>query len=65
MGFVPKTVIDIGVAYGTPDLYDAYPQAKYILVDPTRESLPHMQSISKRMNASILNIALGDKKGRY
>jgi FkbM family methyltransferase len=41
-GLTPQTVIDIGVAYGTPWLYAAFPAAKYHLVDPTRESLPHM-----------------------
>ncbi len=59
-GFHPKTVIDIGVAEGTPDLYCAFPHAQYILVDPTRESLPHMKAIATRLNAKILNIALGE-----
>ena len=34
-GFQPKTVFDIGVAGGTPDLYAAFPNAFYYLVDPT------------------------------
>lgn len=59
-GFHPKTVIDIGVAEGTPDLYCAFPHAQYILVDPTRESLPHMKAIATRLKAQILNIALGE-----
>ena len=60
-GFQPQTIFDIGVADGTPDLYAAFPQAQYYLVDPTLESLPHMQRIARRLNAKILNIALGEE----
>jgi FkbM family methyltransferase len=56
---MPRTVIDIGVAYGTPWLYKAFPDARYHLVDPTRESLPYMQSWAKKLDAEIHNIALG------
>lgn len=59
--FSPKTVIDVGVAHGTPYLYDGFPEAKFILFDPTRESLPYMQSWSKRINAEIYNVALGSE----
>lgn len=60
-GFVPRTVFDIGVARGTPDLYLAFPHAQYYLVDPTRESLPYMQDIASRLDARILNIAMGER----
>jgi 16S rRNA G527 N7-methylase RsmG len=33
----PKTVIDVGVGRGTPWLYQAYPTAKFILVEPLRD----------------------------
>jgi len=59
----PNTVFDIGVAKGTPWLYDAFAQAKFYLVDPTKESLPHMQTLSRRLNAEIFNVALGEKPG--
>lgn len=61
----PKTVIDIGVADGTPWLYEAFPNAKYHLVDPTRESLPHMQRWAGRLDAEIHNIGLGDTPGKF
>ncbi|MGE0153257.1 MAG: FkbM family methyltransferase [Reyranellaceae bacterium] len=61
-GFAPRTVFDIGVADGTPDLYAAFPDAQYYLVDPTLESLPHMQRIARRLDARILNIALGERE---
>jgi len=56
---VPRTVIDIGVAYGTPWLYEAFPAARYHLVDPSRESLPHMHTWAAKLDAEIHNIALG------
>jgi FkbM family methyltransferase len=61
-GFQPRTVFDIGVADGTPDLYAAFPDAEYYLFDPTAESLPHMQRIAQKLNARILNLALGDQE---
>src|SRR5262245_58291240 len=62
-GFRPRTVFDIGVAHGTPELYAVFPDAHYYLVDPTRESLPHMEEIARQLDARILNIALGDADG--
>lgn len=62
-GLTPRTVIDIGVAYGTPWLYAAYPKAKFHLVDPTREALPHMRHWATRLDAEVHNLALGDAPG--
>jgi FkbM family methyltransferase len=56
---VPKTVFDVGVAYGTDWLYSAFPHAKFHLIDPTRESLPHMKAWAKKLNAEVHNVALG------
>jgi FkbM family methyltransferase len=61
-GFEPRTVFDIGVADGTPDLYAAFPEAQYYLIDPTMESLPHMQRIARRLDAKVMNFALGEKE---
>lgn len=62
-GFRPNTVYDIGVAAGTPALYGAFPGAHFVLVDPTRESLPHMQAIARRLGAEFHNVALGEADG--
>jgi len=62
-GLRPRTIFDIGVAAGTPWLYDAYPEAKYFLVDPTPQSLPLMRALSQRLNADVLNFALGNSDG--
>lgn len=63
-GFRPRTIFDIGVAYGTPRLYERFPDAFYYLVDPTRESLPYMREICASLNAECLNVALGRESGQ-
>ena len=59
-GFTPAVVFDVGVAYGTPDLYNQFRSAKYFLIDPLPQSLPFMQSWAKRLDATIHNVALGE-----
>lgn len=63
LGINPATIFDIGVAYGTPELYAEFSRAKYFLVDPTPESLPYMQGWAGTLNASVHNFALGDING--
>ncbi len=63
LGFHPRTVFDVGIAAGTPGLYAAFPDAHYILVDPTRASLPHMRRIAHELDAEVCNFALGDRDG--
>ena len=41
-GWRPRTVIDVGVAYGTGELYAAFPDAKYLLVEPLTEWWGHI-----------------------
>jgi FkbM family methyltransferase len=62
-GFAPRTVFDIGVATGTPELYEAFPEAHFVLVDPSRDSFPHMQRLADGLDAEIHAVALGDRDG--
>src|SRR5262249_48379208 len=62
-GLAPTTVFDIGVAYGTYELYRAFPRAHYHLVDPTPESLLHMRQLARRLDCDIHPVALGDREG--
>jgi len=64
LGFAPKTVFDIGVGTGTPDLYKAFPDAHYVLIDPALPSLRHMRSIAARLDAKVITVALGDREGK-
>lgn len=62
-GFEPNTIFDIGVGFGTPELYHAFPQAFYYLFDPTPESLDTMRKLARRLRCEVLNLALGDHDG--
>jgi FkbM family methyltransferase len=63
LGVEPATIFDIGVAYGTPELYAEFADRKYFLVDPLPHSLPYMRMWAKKLDASIYNIALGEMMG--
>jgi FkbM family methyltransferase len=60
LGLHPATVFDVGVAYGTPNIYREFKDAKYYLIDPVPEALPYMQRWATKLQASIHNIALGE-----
>jgi len=60
----PVTVIDVGVADGTPWLYETFPNAKFLLIDPTPQSLTFMKEWAQRLDAEIFNVALGDRRTR-
>jgi len=62
-GFHPRTVFDIGVAYGTYGLYRAFPDAYYHLIDPTPESLRYMNLLSRQLRCEIHQTALGHRNG--
>jgi FkbM family methyltransferase len=62
-GLAPATVFDIGVAFGTYDLYRAFPDAFYHLIDPTRESLHYMKRLARELRCDIHCVALGDRDG--
>jgi hypothetical protein len=35
--FSPRTVVDVGAGRGTPQLYEAFPEAYHFLVEPLTE----------------------------
>ena len=43
-GFAPDLVVDIGVDTGTPQLYRAFPKAKFVLIDARAEAEAQMQA---------------------
>ena len=42
MDLKPNTVIDVDVAYGTQALYELFPNARHILIEPIEEFVPHL-----------------------
>lgn len=55
LGFNPKTVIDVGVASGTPELYKAFPDAYYILIEPVIEFKKDINSILEKHSGIWIN----------
>lgn len=62
-GFVPDLVIDIGVGYGTPWLYKAFPNNKLILFEALPAFEPALKEICGRLNAQYHLCALTDTDG--
>lgn len=46
LGLSPRSVIDVGAAYGTPELYDVFPDARHLLVEPLEEYRPFLERIT-------------------
>jgi len=64
LGFEPATVIDVGVAYGTPELYDAFPGARFLLVDPLEEYAEAIGHATARLeDAEWVRAAAGPEPG--
>ena len=49
LGFEPATVIDVGVANGTHELYEAFPNSHHVLIEPLREHAPELSRIVGRL----------------
>jgi FkbM family methyltransferase len=58
-GFRPRTIVDVGAAYGTPQLYEAFPASFHILIEPLREYEPHLQDILEKYEGEYLLTAVG------
>lgn len=57
LGFNPKTVIDVGAAIGTPELYQNFPTAKHILIEPLEEHRPYLEKVTSDLPGSEFLIA--------
>jgi FkbM family methyltransferase len=56
-GLQPKTVIDVGAANGTIPLYQCFPEARFILIEPLREFEPALEELSKKLKTAEYLIA--------
>jgi FkbM family methyltransferase len=59
----PKTVIDVGVANGTPGLYEAYPRAKFVLVEPLIDYKSAIDEIARKYDCVVCYKAAGCTEG--
>ncbi|MBR0826182.1 FkbM family methyltransferase [Bradyrhizobium manausense] len=63
LGFEVKTVVDVGIAFGTSPIYDAFPRAKYFLVEPVAECRPLLEQLKQRLDADYFLVAAGAENG--
>jgi FkbM family methyltransferase len=62
-GFAPATVIDVGAAAGTPDLYHAFPAAHHVLIEPMSEYEPDLRRLADELGGEYLLTAVGSSGG--
>lgn len=63
LGMRPATVIDIGVADGTPELYETFPDAAYLLVDPLEQWAPVVRGLADRLGGVYEQVAAAATAG--
>lgn len=59
----PATVIDVGVGYGTYPLYEAFPKAKFVLVEPLRDYEDAISNIARKYDCAVFYKAVSDAPG--
>jgi len=63
IGFNPATVIDVGVADGTYELYQNFPKSKFLLVEPIKEFEDSLKTICKQYDATYVIAAATSQNG--
>jgi FkbM family methyltransferase len=64
LGYNPRTVIDVGVASGTEELYRVFPDSYFLLIEPLKECESRMISILKNYKGSYILAAAGSRSGQ-
>jgi FkbM family methyltransferase len=62
-GFAPATVIDVGAGQGTPRLYEAFPNAHHVLVEPLAEHREALEELVNRQGGEYVAAAAGAQEG--
>jgi len=62
-GFEPVTVIDVGAGAGTPALYEAFPSAQHVLIEPLEEFRAPLERLAAELGAQYLHMAIGAENG--
>jgi FkbM family methyltransferase len=63
LGFQPRTVVDVGAASGTISLHQAFPKAKFILVEPLEEFREPLQCLARNYDCELCFAAAGNSAG--
>jgi FkbM family methyltransferase len=51
-GLLPMTVIDVGAATGTPAIYESFPDAYHLLIEPLEENIPYLEKWKSKLKYS-------------
>ncbi len=62
--FVPRTIIDVGAAYGTKPLLEVFPEAHYLWLEPLREYEPKLEKLRSKYDGEIILAAAGSRQGK-
>jgi len=62
LGVTPRSVIDVGAAYGTPDLYEVFADARHFLVEPLDNYRPYLEAIIAKYPRAEYVIAAATKE---
>ena len=62
-GFEAPTIIDVGVLTGTPFLYDAFPDRRFVLIDPLEECAASVARRWPGLDREVHVTALGAEAG--
>ena len=61
-GFKPETVIDVGAGVGTFELYETFPKARHILIEPLEENRVYLERIVGKLGNAEYIIAAATRK---
>lgn len=59
----PRTVFDVGVGFGSYELYKAFPSARFVLVEPIEDFEPTIQDIKAKYDCVVCRKAASDFVG--
>jgi FkbM family methyltransferase len=60
-GFNPTVVYDVGAQVGTIELYNTFPDAHHVLIEPVIECIPALEAIATKIkSATIYNCAVSN-----
>jgi FkbM family methyltransferase len=63
LGFTPETVIDVGAANGTFELYEGFPHATHLLIEPLKEFEKDLKEFSLQFKTELVVAAADEKPG--
>jgi FkbM family methyltransferase len=65
LGLDPATVVDVGVGYGTEELWEAFPRARLLMIEPIPDRFggAALEAVRRRDGAELVTAAAGDAPG--